>query len=124
MNQPQKTQYIRPTTFYRKGDLILFRDPELFWLGKPGHTFVARVEQSWTKPGSDQLRYDVTELSSGCLHRGIHPDYMRLLPAADAMRDIDTAPLDGADAGAMSPAAVAWLRQQLQPSSAPLPRQS
>ncbi|MFC9067927.1 MULTISPECIES: hypothetical protein [Streptomyces] len=124
MNQPQKTQYIRTTVLYTKGDYILFRDPELFWLGKPGHTFVGRVERSYPSADDSKILYDVMDLSVGCFRKGIDPDYMRLLPANDAMHDIDTAPLNGADAGAMSPAAVAWLRQYLQQSSAPLPRQS
>lgn len=36
--------------------------------------------------------------------------YTRWLAPEDAMRDIDTAPLNASD-GAMSPAAVAWLRR-------------
>lgn len=44
---------------------------------------------------------------------GVSADYMRLLPPADAMRDIDTAPLSEPDAGALSAAAVAWLRRYL-----------
>ncbi|MFH8379084.1 hypothetical protein ACH4A7_36920 [Streptomyces cyaneofuscatus] len=48
---------------------------------------------------------------------------MRPLPAADAMRDIDTAPLNDPDTGAMTPAAVAWLRQHLAQHSSTLPAQ-
>lgn len=49
--------------------------------------------------------------------------YMRPLPAADAMRDIDMAPLNEPDTGAMTPAAVAWLRQHLAQHSSTLPAQ-
>ncbi|MFB7900533.1 hypothetical protein ACFC1B_29970 [Streptomyces xiamenensis] len=122
MTQSQPKIKATPAVTYVPGDFVLARNPEKFWLGRTGHTYVARVERSYDALG--KTLYDLTELSSGHLRKGIDPDYMRLLPAADAMRDIDTAPLVGADAGAMSPAAVAWLRQQLQPSSAPLPRQS
>ncbi|MFG2895066.1 hypothetical protein [Streptomyces sp. NPDC048248] len=48
---------------------------------------------------------------------------MRLLPPADAMRDIDTAPLSEPDSGAMTPAAVVWLRQHLARDAAALPAQ-
>ncbi|MBZ6128566.1 MULTISPECIES: hypothetical protein [Streptomyces] len=51
----------------------------------------------------------------------IDPAYMRLLPATDAMHDIDTAPLREPDTGAMTPAAVAWLRQHLAQDGSPLP---
>lgn len=37
MTQPQ-TQAVRPKVTYIKGDLVLFRDVERFWLGLPGHT--------------------------------------------------------------------------------------
>ena len=45
MAQQPQTQDVRPTTTYTKGDMVLFRDVERFWLGKPGHTFVGRVER-------------------------------------------------------------------------------
>ncbi|MEV0604540.1 hypothetical protein AB0I82_35310 [Streptomyces sp. NPDC050315] len=47
MTQQPQMQATRPQTTYTKGDLVLFRDAERFWLGKPGHTFVGRVERSW-----------------------------------------------------------------------------
>jgi hypothetical protein len=40
---------------------------------------------------------------------------------ADAMHDIDTAPLSETDTGAMTRAAVAWLRQHLTQHSSTLP---
>ncbi len=46
---------------------------------------------------------------------------MRPLPSADGMRDIDAAPLDEPDTGAMPPAAVAWLRQHLTQHGSALP---
>ncbi|MEU2730569.1 hypothetical protein ABZ650_22920 [Streptomyces griseoviridis] len=120
MTQPQ-TQATRPTTSYTKGDLVLFRDVERFWLGLTGHTFVGRVERSWIHADTRKVLYDLTELSGNRARAGIDPVYMRLLPAADAMHDIDTAPLSEPDTGAMTPAAVAWLRQHLAQDRSTLP---
>ncbi|MFD8731996.1 hypothetical protein [Streptomyces sp. NPDC059611] len=122
--QPQTTQpAVRPQTHYRRGDLVLFRDVERFWLGLPGHTFIGRVERSWTNIHSHKLLYDLMELNvNGPRARsGIDPDYMRPLPPADAMHDIDTAPLNEPDTGAMTPAAVAWLRQHLAQHASAMP---
>lgn len=118
MTQPQ-TQAVRSTTVYSQGDIVLYRDAERFWLGKPGHTFVGRVERAWPK-GVRKVVYTLTDLSSGYYRYNIDPAYMRLLPATAAMHDIDTAPLSEPDVGAMTPAAVAWLRQHL---AAALPTQ-
>ncbi|MEU2462352.1 hypothetical protein ABZ604_32825 [Streptomyces sp. NPDC012473] len=121
--QPQAQPAVRPRTRYLKGDLVLFRDVERFWLGLPGHTFVGRVERSWTNVHNHRLLYDLMELNANGnrARSGIDPDYMRPLPATDAMRDIDTAPLSETDTGAMTPAAVAWLRQHLGQHSSALP---
>ncbi|MEU6285040.1 hypothetical protein [Streptomyces sp. NPDC047028] len=107
------TPVVSTQTLYTKGDIVLFRNVERFWLGKPEHTFVGRVERSWRHVDTGRVLYDLTELGSLSYRAGIDPDYMRPLPAADAMHDIDTAPLSEPDTGAMSPAAVAWLRQHL-----------
>ncbi|MBK3645839.1 hypothetical protein [Streptomyces sp. MBT33] len=120
MTQPQ-TQAVQPKVTYTKGDLVLFRDVERFWLGLPGHTFVGRVERSWRHADTGKVLYDLTELSGNRARAGIDPAYMRLLPAADAMHDIDTAPLSEPDTGAMTPAAVSWLRQHLGQDSSALP---
>ncbi|MFF9818955.1 hypothetical protein [Streptomyces sp. NPDC014006] len=117
-----QTQATSPTTSYAKGDMVLFRDVERFWLGKSGHTFVGRVERAWRNAETGKVLYDLTELSSSRPRHGIDSAYMRLLPPADAMRDIDTAPLSEPDTGAMPPAAVAWLRQHLT-QDATLPAQ-
>ncbi|GAA1552860.1 hypothetical protein [Streptomyces globosus] len=92
---------------FKVGDHVLFRDPSLFWAGKPSHTFVCRVEHAWLSGG-----YDLVCLNTRRKVSQADPDYMRLLPPADAMRDIDTAPLhaDGA-ADDMTAAALAWLTQ-------------
>ncbi|MEU0119077.1 hypothetical protein ABZ137_36720 [Streptomyces bobili] len=121
MAQQPQTQAVRPTTTYIKGDMVLFRDVERFWLGLPGHTFVGRVERSWRHVDTGKVLYDLTELGSLSYRAGIDPDYMRPLPATDAMHDIDTAPLNETDTGAMTPAAVAWLRQHLVQDAAALP---
>jgi hypothetical protein len=38
------TQHTTPaaTTSYQRGQFVLFRDPEMFWTGQSGHTFVCR----------------------------------------------------------------------------------
>ncbi|MER7826948.1 hypothetical protein ABTX85_30810 [Streptomyces sp. NPDC096097] len=93
---------------FKDGDYVLYRDPAMYWAGKPGHTFVCRVKKAWATGV-----YDLTALLSDRLVEFARPDYMRLLPPIDAMRDIDTAPLhtDGAAAD-MTAAALAWLTQQ------------
>ncbi|MGW2112010.1 hypothetical protein [Streptomyces sp. NPDC001948] len=121
MAQQPQMQAVQPKTYYIKGDMVLFRDVERFWLGLPGHTFVGRVERSWTNVHNGKLLYDLTELSGNRARAGIDPAYMRPLPATDAMHDIDTAPLSETDTGAMTPAAVAWLRQHLAQDSSTLP---
>ncbi|MES9558780.1 MULTISPECIES: hypothetical protein [unclassified Streptomyces] len=121
MAQQPQTQAVRPTTTYTKGDFVLFRDPRQFWLGQPGHTFVGRVERFWQHPDTRKNLYDLVELSGNRPVAGVDPDYMRPLPATDAMHDIDTAPLSEPDTGAMTPAAVAWLRQHLGQDSSTLP---
>lgn len=118
--QPQM-QATRSTTTYKRGDIVLFRDVEKFWLGLPGHTFVGRVERSWRHVDTGKVLYDLVELSGNRHVAGTDPDYMRLLPATDAMHDIDTAPLSEPDPGAMTPAAVAWLRRHLGQDSSTLP---
>lgn len=121
--QPQTKPAVQPQTRYLKGDLVLFRNVERFWLGLPGHTFIGKVERSWTNVHNGKLLYDLLELNvnGNRARAGIDPDYMRPLPAADAMHDIDTAPLSETDTGAMTPAAVAWLRQHLTQHSSTLP---
>lgn len=59
-----------------------------------------------------QVCYTLARLSDNGRIYNAQPAYMRLLPAVDAMRDIDTAPLSTGTAADMTPAAVAWLTQQ------------
>ncbi|MFE3074175.1 hypothetical protein [Streptomyces sp. NPDC059247] len=101
----QKT--VSPVAVFRDGDYVLYRDPDLYWTGQSGHTFVCRVKKAWATGV-----YHLTELGSARLIEFARPDYMRLLPPIDAMRDIDTAPLNGAAAEGMTAAAMAWLTQQ------------
>jgi hypothetical protein len=97
-----------PVAVFKDGDCVLYRDPELYWTGQSGHTFVCKVKKAWATGV-----YDLTALGSGRLIEFVKPDYMRLLPPIDAMRDIDTAPLHGDDAAeGMTAAAMAWLTQQ------------
>ncbi|MFD4260757.1 hypothetical protein ACFWR9_24820 [Streptomyces sp. NPDC058534] len=98
-------------TAFKVDDFVLYRDPERFWRGEPGHTFVCRVSAvlRFTNGG---CRYNLLPVTGG-LVREVQGDYMRLLPPADAMRDIDTAPLNGdAAADDMTAAAMAWLTQK------------
>ncbi|MFE9637241.1 hypothetical protein [Streptomyces sp. NPDC006463] len=62
---------------FQRDDFVLYRDPERFWRGEANHTFVCRVSRVNTYV-SGGIRYT--------------------LPPADAMRDIDTAPLNTASA--------------------------
>ncbi|GGN61909.1 hypothetical protein GCM10012285_61420 [Streptomyces kronopolitis] len=123
MPQQLQGKATRPQTTYTQGDFVLYRDARRFWLGQPGHTFVGRVERVWRHAETGKVFYDLVELSTNRLVGEVDPDYMRLLPPADAMADVDTAPLAEADAGAMSPAAVAWLHQHLVQDSSKLPAQ-
>ncbi|WP_328541086.1 hypothetical protein [Streptomyces sp. NBC_00344] len=97
-----------PAITFQRGQFVLYRDPEMFWTGNSGHTVVCRVDRVCVGGA-----YDLAPLPSGSPIYFANPDYMRLLPSADAMRDIDTAPLnaDGA-ADDMTAAAIAWLTQQ------------
>ncbi|MEU6885586.1 hypothetical protein ABZ918_10310 [Streptomyces viridosporus] len=98
-------------TAFKIDDFVLYRDPAMFWAGKPGHTFVCRVSNV-VRFTNGEVRYNLLPVTGG-LVREVQGDYMRLLPPADAMRDIDTAPLNGDDAaGGMTAAAMAWLTQQ------------
>ncbi|MFI8966955.1 hypothetical protein ACIGO8_33145 [Streptomyces sp. NPDC053493] len=93
---------------FQRGQYVLYRDPEKSWTGQAAHTFVCRVDRVCL-----HNTYDLTPLPSGRPIYYANPDYMRLLPAADAMYDIDTAPLNSdSAAGDMTAAAMAWLTQQ------------
>ncbi|MEW1551914.1 hypothetical protein [Streptomyces tsukubensis] len=95
-------------TVFQQGEYVLYRDPARFWTGKPDHTYVCRIETAWATG-----TYTLTALVTGNTVYHVRPDYMRLLPPADAMRDIDTAPLNtGTGADDMTAAAMAWLTQQ------------
>ncbi|MBT2406262.1 MULTISPECIES: hypothetical protein [unclassified Streptomyces] len=106
-------QSTTPVITYKRGQYVLYRNPEMFWTGQEGHTFVCRVERICV----GGITYDLTPLPSGRQINAASPDYMRPLPAIDAMRDIDTAPLNTAAAADMTPAAVAWLTQQAATAS-------
>ncbi|MEV7711195.1 hypothetical protein [Streptomyces sp. NPDC088270] len=114
---PAAVTAVVPAT-YQCDDYVLYRDPERFWLGKAGHTVVCRVERVIPFT-SGEFRYDLVPLG-GVNHviKQARSPYMRLLPPADAMRDIDTAPLDTTTGAAdMTPAAVAWLTAQAATAS-------
>ncbi|MFH9438931.1 hypothetical protein [Streptomyces rochei] len=105
-------------TAFKVDDFVLYRDPEMFWAGKPGHTVVCRVTYA-ERYTSDKIRYTLTPVTGGLI-RNAQGEYMRLLPPFDAMRDIDTAPLNTADAAdGMTAAAMAWLAQQHATANTP-----
>ncbi|MCL7382192.1 hypothetical protein [Streptomyces sp. 35G-GA-8] len=113
--QPHTLAVPAQQTTYRTGDYVVYRDADKFWAGEGGHTFVCRIIASW-KASQLFLRYDLVCLKTHRVIKDASPDYMRLLPPLDAMHDIDTAPL-GEDT-ALTPAAVAWLRQQYTETTA------
>ncbi|MEV5204419.1 hypothetical protein [Streptomyces sp. NPDC053720] len=118
MNASSSVPKVAAPVTYRCDDYVLYRDPEKFWLGKAGHTVVCRVDA--TIPfASGEIRYTLARLdSTGGLIKLARSPYMRLLPPADAMHDIDTAPLDTSTGAAdMAPAAVAWLTAQTATAS-------
>ncbi len=107
--------HTNPAEFERE-DFVLYRDPEMFWAGKPGHTFVCRVDEVVPYTASDP-RYHLICVTTGRRLKYARGGYMRLLPPQEAMRDVDTAPLKAGDAAAeMAPAAIAWLAQQQPPA--------
>ncbi|MEU4506759.1 hypothetical protein [Streptomyces sp. NPDC024089] len=113
MNANSSVPKVAAPVTYRCDDYVLYRDPEKFWTGEAGHTVVCRVD-GVIPFASGEIRYTLARLdSTGGLIKLARAQYMRLLPPADAMRDIDTAPLD-TDTGAadLAPAAVAWLIAQ------------
>ncbi|GAA1554096.1 hypothetical protein [Streptomyces globosus] len=103
---------------FQRDDFVLYRDPERFWRGEANHTFVCRGS-TYVSCG---IRYTLLLVQGGLINDAMG-EYMRLLPPADAMRDIDTAPLNTADAAdEMTAAAMAWLTQQHR--TAPTARRS
>lgn len=93
---------------FKRGQFVLYRDAAMFWTGQAGHTFVCRIDRAWMDG-----TYDLTAVATGRFIHYASADYMRLLPPLDAMRDIDTAPLNSdALADDMTAAAIAWLTQQ------------
>ncbi|MEU9233565.1 hypothetical protein [Streptomyces subrutilus] len=103
---------------FQRDDFVLYRDPERFWRGEANHTFVCRVSRTNTYV-SGGVRYTLLPVQGGLINDAMG-EYMRLLPPADAMRDIDTAPLNTAvPADEMTAAAMAWLTQQHRTANRP-----
>ncbi|WP_372344693.1 hypothetical protein [Streptomyces sp. KL116D] len=86
------------------GAFVLYRDPEAWLRGDEGHTMVCRVEDEAFR------RLDLRVLRTGEQLERVDPAFTRPIPLAFIMRDIDEAPLV-ADYPDLTPAAVAWLRQ-------------
>ncbi|MCZ1000791.1 hypothetical protein O1M63_26525 [Streptomyces mirabilis] len=68
-----------PAIKFKQGQFVLYRDPEMFWTGQAGHTFVCRVQRSWMEG-----TYDLVAVATGRFVHEASGDYMRLLPAVDA----------------------------------------
>ncbi|MFH9016474.1 hypothetical protein ACH4C6_34640 [Streptomyces sp. NPDC017943] len=105
---PSTTPATAQATVFKVDDYVLYRDPAKFWAGEAGHTSVCRVV--WVGRFSDGYRYNLLPVTGGLI-RDVQGDYLRLLPPIDAMREIDTAPLNG-EPGALTAGAAAWLTQQ------------
>ncbi|MFD6130994.1 hypothetical protein ACFWC2_23680 [Streptomyces diastaticus] len=101
-------------------DVVVYRDPVEYWAGNPGNTTVCRVSHV-ARYSRGTVRYTLQPVTGGLI-RDVQGDYMRLLPPADTMHDIDTAPLDDDTAAERMPtAAFAWLRQELARDNSTLP---
>lgn len=107
---------------YRVEDYVLYRDPEKFWTGQAGHTAVCRVT-AIVRFSSGERRYALNRLDGRGVIGQARARYMRLLPPADVMHDIDTAPLTAGTGVADMPAgAVAWLASAMASGNPELPR--
>ncbi|QKW55037.1 hypothetical protein [Streptomyces buecherae] len=98
---------------FAAGDYVLYRDPNLFWRGESDHTKVCWIYDC--QRYATGVRYTLHPVTGGTISNA-QGDYMRLLPPADAMRDIDTTPVN-----ALGSAAVAWLTQQASTERPELP---
>ncbi|MER5747134.1 hypothetical protein ABT097_28180 [Streptomyces sp. NPDC002225] len=111
------TPMVIPEDTYRVEDYVLYRDPEKFWTGQAGHTTVCRVT-AIVRFSSGERRYALSRLDGRGVIGQARARYMRLLPSADVMHDIDTAPLTaGTGVADMTAAAVAWLAAQATTAS-------
>ncbi|MFF2383721.1 hypothetical protein [Streptomyces sp. NPDC058108] len=96
---------------FARDDFVLYRDPIKWLNGVTGHTRVCRVGSS-----ADSLLV-LIDIASGARVTGVDRQYVRPIPAAYIMRDVDMAPLS-ADYPDLAPAAVAWLEQNAKPEVA------
>ncbi|MFG3585080.1 hypothetical protein [Streptomyces sp. NPDC047990] len=96
---------------FSRDDFVLYRDPIKWLNGQAGHTRVFRVESS-----ADSLLV-LVDIASGARVTNADRLYVRPIPAAYIMRDVDAAPLS-ADYPELTPAAVAWLEQNAKPEVA------
>lgn len=105
-----------PAPAFESGTYVLVRDPARFWLGEPGHTSVGVVRTECDHHHYPK-RVRVSDLRTGRDECAL-PEYLRLLPAGECMRDVDVAPL-ASDYPGLHPAAVAWLQQNTTPEARP-----
>ncbi|MFD4756371.1 hypothetical protein [Streptomyces sp. NPDC058426] len=113
---PQTRHAATTSTAFAEGDYVLYRDPALYWAGKAGHTVVAMIHSAAYNVTTRDWAYNLVVLETRDLIRGARAGYMRLLPAEDAMRDIDTAPLNlplgTTETDELAAGAVVWLTQK------------
>ena len=89
------------------GTYVLYRDADAFLAGLPDHTRIGRVIHDAANAWN---RSTIEFVGTSEVLRSISLEYLRVIPAAEIMADIDTAPLATlTDAGPLS-AAMAWLR--------------
>ncbi|MFF4791873.1 hypothetical protein ACFY2M_19390 [Streptomyces sp. NPDC001276] len=103
----------------RPGDFALYRDPVAWLRGDEQHTRICQIIDA------SSTRMRLVDLASGETRKDVPRTFVRVIPAGYIMRDIDEAPL-AEDHPDLTPAAVAWLRQnagkQVQDGPAELER--
>ncbi|MFD7999899.1 hypothetical protein [Streptomyces mirabilis] len=95
-----------------RDDFVLYRDPIKWLNGVDGHTRVYRVETA------AHTRLVLIDIASGARVTDADRQYVRPIPAAYIMCDVDTAPLTS-DYSDLTPASVAWLQQNAVPQARP-----
>jgi hypothetical protein len=95
-----------------RDDFVLYRDPIKWLNGVDGHTRVYRVETA------AHSRLVLVDIATGARIIDADRQYVRPIPAAYIMRDVDTAPL-ASEYPDLTPALVAWLQQNAAPQARP-----
>jgi len=93
------------------GTYVLYRDADRFLAGLPDHTRIGRVVPDATY--ITHADFATVQFLDGDMRvlRAAPRAYLRVIPAAEIMADIDTAPLALLDQAGPLSAAAAWLVQ-------------